>query len=107
MIMYLPLSNWSMSSASAVKSLPFHTPCPPNENTLQSTAASPDSLKEFSYLSVPSCLPPTKINRVREGAGNLVKVATGIFRRTRRSQERYESLMRDVSAPRRGNVLKT
>lgn len=105
---YLPPCNRSMSPALAVKSIPFHTRWPPNKNTLRPTAASPDSLKGF-FISSPSCPPPplAKINRVREGAANVVKVATGIFCRTRRSQQRYESLMRDVSAPRRGNVLKT
>lgn len=37
----------------------------------------------------------------------LPKVDTGFFRRTQWSQERYESLMSDVTAPGRGNVLKT
>lgn len=107
-IMCFPLSNRSMSFALAVKSIQLHTPWPPNKNTLQPAATSPDSLKRFYFCALSPHTPPhVKINRVREGAGNFVEVASGIFNKTRRSQERYESLMRDVSAPRRGNVLKT
>lgn len=65
------------------------------------TTPLPTSLREFSYLCCLGPPPPRPL------PGPLPKVDTRFFRRTQWSQERYESLMSDVTAPGRGNVLKT